>query len=405
MRILRWDAACIDAKAHRFLSTAPAFGARRPLHCAHAYAADADHRVVARLARWRCRRAAAIDRTGLCAPAHAGAPAPARQRAVHAGSDVAGAREFPAPVQRGRGLARSRAFLRAGRTAHAQRADRPRARTRRGQAWRRRGPRHLDRGCGVGVRNAGIAGTGRGAAPARGRGRAHRQDHRADLFRRPQPRRDRARARGVRAHGRSRPAFRPGLAQARTGRLGFVRMSRFAHLQELFEAAVALAPDERKRFVDTACAGDAALRTELEALLAADAQAHDPLAASIARGTAEHFDDGAPWLGRRIGNYRILRELGRGGMGSVFLAERADAEYESRVAIKLIRGFPTPAALERLRRERQLLAGLVHPHIARLLDGGTTDEGQPYLVMEYVDGMPLAQWLDAQEPPLEQRLR
>jgi serine/threonine-protein kinase len=182
-------------------------------------------------------------------------------------------------------------------------------------------------------------------------------------------------------------------------------MSRFARLQELFDAVVALAPDERKRFVDTTCAGDAALRTELEALLAADAQAHDPLAASIAQGTAEHFDSGLPWLGRRIGNYRILRELGRGGMGSVFLAERADAEYESRVAIKLIRGFPTSAALERLRRERQLLAGLVHPHIARLLDGGTTDEGQPFLVMEYVDGLPLAQWLDAQKPPLEQRLR
>ena len=182
-------------------------------------------------------------------------------------------------------------------------------------------------------------------------------------------------------------------------------MSRFARLQELFDAVVVLAPDERERFVDAACAGDAALRTELEALLAADAQAHDPLSASIAQGTAEHFDDGAPWLGRRIGNYRILRELGRGGMGSVFLAERADAEYESRVAIKLIRGFPTAAALERLRRERQLLAGLVHPHIARLLDGGTTDEGQPYLVMEYVDGMPLAPWLDAQKPPLEQRLR
>ena len=182
-------------------------------------------------------------------------------------------------------------------------------------------------------------------------------------------------------------------------------MSRFVHLQELFDAVVALAPDERERFVDTACAGDAVLRAELEALLAADAQAHDPLAASIAQGTAEHFDSGLPWLGRRIGNYRILRELGRGGMGSVFLAERADAEYESRVAIKLIRGFPTSAALERLRRERQLLAGLVHPHIARLLDGGTTDEGQPFLVMEFVDGLPLAQWLDAQKPPLRQRLR
>ncbi|MCE7951378.1 MAG: serine/threonine protein kinase [Xanthomonadales bacterium PRO7] len=182
-------------------------------------------------------------------------------------------------------------------------------------------------------------------------------------------------------------------------------MSRFQRLQELFDAAVLLAPEARARFLDDACAADAELRAELEGLLAADARAHDPLAASVAHGTAEHFDDTAPWLGRRIGNYRILRELGRGGMGSVFLAERADAEYESRVAIKLIRGFPTSAALERLRRERQLLAGLVHPHIARLLDGGTTDEGQPYLVMEYVNGVLLAQWLDANRPPLAQRLR
>ncbi|MHB8679776.1 MAG: serine/threonine-protein kinase [Rudaea sp.] len=181
-------------------------------------------------------------------------------------------------------------------------------------------------------------------------------------------------------------------------------MSRFARLQELFDAAIALAPEQRVRFVEQACGDDAALRAELEALLAADAQVHDPLAASIAQGSVEHFEGGAPWLGRRIGNYRILREIGRGGMGSVFLAERADAEYESRVAIKLIRGFPTAPALERLRRERQLLAGLVHPHIARLLDGGTTDEGQPYLVMEYVDGLPLARWLEARRPPLAQRL-
>jgi serine/threonine-protein kinase len=182
-------------------------------------------------------------------------------------------------------------------------------------------------------------------------------------------------------------------------------MSRFARVRELFDAAVVLEPDQRARFLDQACAGDGTLRAELDALLAADAGAHDPLAASVARGTVEHFDTAAPWLGRRIGQYRVLRELGRGGMGSVFLAERADAEYESRVAIKLIRGFPTTAALERLRRERQVLAGLVHPHIARLLDGGTTEEGQPYLVMEYVDGVPLGQWLQARHPTLEQRLR
>lgn len=180
---------------------------------------------------------------------------------------------------------------------------------------------------------------------------------------------------------------------------------RLARLQELFDAAIALDPEQRAQFVRTACADDDNLRMELEALLTADAQPHDPLAASIAAAAVDHFDAGTPWLGRRIGQYRVLSEIGRGGMGSVFLAERADAEYESRVAIKLIRGFPTSAALAHLRRERQLLAGLVHPYIARLLDGGTTEEGQPYLVMEYIDGVPLARWLDVHQPPLALRLR
>jgi serine/threonine-protein kinase len=91
-------------------------------------------------------------------------------------------------------------------------------------------------------------------------------------------------------------------------------------------------------------------------------------------------------------------------MGSVFLAERADREYQARVAIKLIRGFPTAAALDHLRRERQLLADLVHPHIARLLDGGTTPEGQPYLVIEYIEGLPLLRWCAERQPPLAVRL-
>ena len=152
-------------------------------------------------------------------------------------------------------------------------------------------------------------------------------------------------------------------------------MNRFARIRELFEAAVDKAPDARAGFLRDACAGDDELRLEVESLLANDTDMDDPLAASVCAVAEDRFDTVTPWLGRRIGSYRIVAELGRGGMGSVFLAERADDEYRSQVAIKLIRGFPTPEALERLRRERQVLAGLVHANIARLLDGGTTAGG------------------------------
>ena len=94
---------------------------------------------------------------------------------------------------------------------------------------------------------------------------------------------------------------------------------------------------------------------------------------------------------QRIGAWQLVQELGNGGMGLVFLAERADDQFHQQVAIKLIRGLASPAAIAQLRRERQLLAGLEHPHIARLLDGGQTPQGQPYLVMEYVRGQPLTQ--------------
>ncbi len=182
-------------------------------------------------------------------------------------------------------------------------------------------------------------------------------------------------------------------------------MSRLVRLRELFEAAIALPPEQRASFAAAACGEDLALRDELEALLACDDEASDPLAASVAATAASHFDAATPWLGRRVGHYRILSEIGRGGMGSVYLAERADREYQSQVAIKLIRGFPTADALERLRRERQVLAGLVHPNIARLLDGGTTVEGQPFLVMEYIEGLPLGAWWAEKTPTLTTRLR
>ena len=92
----------------------------------------------------------------------------------------------------------------------------------------------------------------------------------------------------------------------------------------------------------------------------------------------------------RLGVYRLVREIGRGGMGSVYLAVRADDEYHKRVAIKLVkRGMDTDFVLKRFRNERQILASLDHPNIALLLDGGTTDDGLPYFVMEYIQGLPI----------------
>src|SRR5205814_7583 len=97
----------------------------------------------------------------------------------------------------------------------------------------------------------------------------------------------------------------------------------------------------------------------------------------------------SPSIERRIGPYRLLRELGHGGMGTVFLAARADEQFDKRVALKVVRGSDSEEVIRYFRRERQILAGLEHPNIARLLDGGTTDDGLPYFVMEHVEGDPI----------------
>ncbi len=182
-------------------------------------------------------------------------------------------------------------------------------------------------------------------------------------------------------------------------------MADIVRVRELFDRCAALPAPERIDYLKRVCGDDAELCAEVASLLACDDTQVDPLAESVAASAASHFDSAKPWLGRRVGSYRIVNELGRGGMGSVYLAERADREYENRVAIKLIRGFPTSEALDRLRRERQVLAGLVHPNIARLLDGGSTDEGQPFLVIEFVDGVPLSRWTEKEQPSLQRRLR
>ena len=173
---------------------------------------------------------------------------------------------------------------------------------------------------------------------------------------------------------------------------------RIERMEALFNAALERPTSERLAFLATE-ENDETLRDAVARLLAhhteGSTQFRDALDAAVS-GAASKRD--------RIGAYALLRELGAGGMGTVFLAERLLGDTRQRVALKLIRGFPTIDARRRLARERALLAELNHPNIARLLDGGDTDDGQPYLVMEYVDGEPLLSYCATHALSIEQRL-
>ena len=157
-------------------------------------------------------------------------------------------------------------------------------------------------------------------------------------------------------------------------------------LQQLFDAAIDLPANERAAFAACECGDDIALRAELERWFAVDARLGAFLETPpglVAEARAENIADEAPG---HFGPWRVLRSLGAGGMGEVWLAERADGEYEQRAAIKQV-AYPTPGLLQRFRQERQILARLEHPHIARLIDGGVDARGAPYFAMEYVEGV------------------
>ena len=165
---------------------------------------------------------------------------------------------------------------------------------------------------------------------------------------------------------------------------------RFRRIEALFLKALDLPADQRATFLDRECpADDPVLRMEVEGMLATedDAGAGDRLLDDVvAAGAAVALDGPDDTAPERIGPYRIVREIGRGGLATVYLAERDD-EFSRRVAVKLIRrGLDTEEILQRLRLERRILAGLDHPNIARLYDGGTTEDGRPYFVMEAIEG-------------------
>lgn len=162
------------------------------------------------------------------------------------------------------------------------------------------------------------------------------------------------------------------------------------------------------------CGGDKELRQQVEALLEAGERSDGFLDASLERLSPELIadfegflteEDNSDIAGRRIGAYRLIEILGRGGMGVVYLAERADEHYQQRVAIKLMpRGLETPELHRRFLTERQILADLEHPNIAKLLDGGVTEEGYPFLVMEYIEGEPIDEFCDRLDLSTRQRL-
>jgi len=179
-------------------------------------------------------------------------------------------------------------------------------------------------------------------------------------------------------------------------------------VKEIFTAATEMAEAERAAYLRRACAGDAPLQGEVESLIASHQSAGgflEDAAVTEAAGLVER-ELTEQWIGRRVGAYVLIEELGRGGMGQVFRARRADGEYHSEVAIKLVRaGYESQLVLRRFLAERQILAKLVHPAIARLLDGGTTADNVPYLVMELIDGVPIDQYCAEQELPIAARLR
>jgi serine/threonine protein kinase len=166
-------------------------------------------------------------------------------------------------------------------------------------------------------------------------------------------------------------------------------MSDWQQVQQIFLEAVDLPIEDRAQFLERCCANNPELLGDVESLLVADSDCGESIEMAVQDEAVSLFDTHM-LIGERLGIYRIVREIGRGGMGSVYLALRDDQEYHKEVALKIVkRGMDTAEVLERFRYERQILANLEHPYIARLFDGGSTADGVPFFVMEYIEGKPV----------------
>jgi serine/threonine protein kinase/TolA-binding protein len=183
---------------------------------------------------------------------------------------------------------------------------------------------------------------------------------------------------------------------------------RWARVERLFDEVADMTPPDRAVHLAKVCGSDTELRTYIESLARSDMAKNSIVQDSI-RGVLQLAMPETPSItdvvGERIGPYRLVRVIGSGGMGVVYLAERADEQFRQQVAIKLVRQrLIYPEIAERLVGERQILANLHHPNIARLFDGGTTSDGTPYLVMEYIDGVPIDDYCDGRRLTINERL-
>jgi non-specific serine/threonine protein kinase/serine/threonine-protein kinase len=184
---------------------------------------------------------------------------------------------------------------------------------------------------------------------------------------------------------------------------------RWERVKEVCAATLELPSHDRAPFLDEQCNGDDALRSEIELLLRGEKEAGPEFLGEscFAKAAAALIPvEDNSWIGRRVGAYRIVEQIGAGGMGEVYRAFRADDQFRMQVALKVIRaGQDSNSVVTRFRNERQILANLEHPNIARLLDGGTTEDGTPYIAMELIEGEPITDYCDHLKLSIPERLR
>ncbi len=178
-------------------------------------------------------------------------------------------------------------------------------------------------------------------------------------------------------------------------------------LEEAFAIAVELDGQERADFISSFSSENAHLEDKFKALLDADSNNDDLLKQSIEKSIVDLSEDIIdPWIGKKLGAYTLKKRIGAGGMGAVFLADRTDDAYAQSVAIKIMSSqLLSETAIARFKTERQILASLDHPNIARLLDGGTTDDNLPYLVMQHVSGLNIDQYCDQNNLSINDRIK